>query len=142
MTNVLKNTTKKHRNECSHTQVRRNGDREWSVRNPGKAELLTWEEFRENTYSFLHSTGMASTRLKDMEARDRRRWQLADANKDDKLDRDEFSGFLHPETEQRMGEIVVTELMEDMDSDRTGLEKTINIKQNKATLLLWLGKDS
>ena len=122
--------------------MQRNGDREWSVRNPGKAELLSWKEFRENTYSFLHSTGMASTRLKDMEARDRRRWQLADANKDDKLDRDEFSGFLHPETELRMGEIVVTELMEDMDSDRTGLEKTINIKQNKATLLLWLGKDS
>ena len=121
--------------------MQRNGDREWSVRNPGKAELLTWEEFRENTYSFLHSTGMASTRLKDMEARDRRRWQLADANKDDKLDRDEFSGFLHPETEQRMGEIVVTELMEDMDSDRAGLEKTINIKCNKTILLLWLGKD-
>ena len=76
----------------------------------------------------------------DMEARDRRRWQLADANKDDKLDRDEFSGFLHPETEQRMGEIVVTELMEDMDSDRAGLEKTINIKCNKTILLLWLGK--
>ena len=142
MTNVLKKTTKKLRNECSYTQVQRNGDREWNVRNPEQAELLAWEEFRENTYSFLHSTGMASTRLKDMEARDRRRWQLADANKDDKLDREEFSGFLHPETEQRMGEIVVTELMEDMDSDRTGLEKTINIKQNKATLLLWLGKDS
>ena len=86
-------------------------------------KLLTWEEFRENTYSFLNSAGMASNRLKDMEARDRRRWHLADANNDDNLDREEFSAFLHPETEERMGEIVVTELMEDMDSDRTHLEK-------------------
>ena len=87
------------------------------------AKLLTWAEFRENTYSFLNSAGMASNRLKNMEGRDRRRWHLADADNDDNLDRDEFSAFLHPETEERMGEIVVTELMEDMDSDRAYLEK-------------------
>ena len=87
------------------------------------AKLLTWAEFRENTYSFLNSAGMASNRLKNMEARDRRRWHLADADNDDNLDREEFSAFLHPETEERMGEIVVTELMEDMDSDRADLEK-------------------
>ena len=89
-------------------------------------KLLTWKEFRENTYSFLNSAGMASNRLKDMEGRDRRRWHLADANNDDNLDREEFSAFLHPETEERMGEIVVTELMEDMDSDRAYLEKAAN----------------
>ena len=60
-----------------------------------------------------------------MEARDRRRWHLADENNDDNLDREEFSAFLHPETEERMGEIVVTELMEDMDSDRNHLEKAV-----------------
>ena len=86
-------------------------------------KLLTWKEFRENTYSFLNSAGMASNRLKEMEGRDRRRWRLADANNDDNLDREEFSAFLHPESEERMGEIVVTELMEDMDSDRADLEK-------------------
>ena len=63
------------------------------------------------------------SRLKEMEGRDRRRWKLADANNDDNLDREEFSAFLHPESEERMGEIVVTELMEDMDSDRADLEK-------------------
>ena len=63
-----------------------------------------------------------------MEGRDRRRWHLADANKDDNLDREEFSGFLHPESEERMGEIVVTELVEDMDSDRADLEKAADVK--------------
>ena len=108
-------------------QVKREADREWGVRNPGMKELLTWEEFKENTYTFLNSAGMASNRLKDMEARDRRRWHLADGNNDDKLDREEFSAFLHPESEERMGEIVVTELMEDMDSDRADLEKAANV---------------
>ena len=106
-----------------YKQVRREADREWGVRNPQMKELLTWAKFRENTYSFLNSAGMASNRLKNMEARDRRRWHLADADNDDNLDREEFSAFLHPETEERMGEIVVTELMEDMDSDRAYLEK-------------------
>ena len=46
--------------------MRREADREWGVRNPGMEKLLTWEEFRENTYSFLNSAGMASNRLKDM----------------------------------------------------------------------------
>ena len=44
-------------------QVRREADREWDVRNPGMLKLLTWDEFRENTYSFLNSAGMASNRL-------------------------------------------------------------------------------
>ena len=49
-----------------YKQVRREADREWGVRNPGMEKLLTWEEFRENTYSFLNSAGMASNRLKDI----------------------------------------------------------------------------
>ena len=59
-------------------------------------------------------------RLRDMESRDKRRWGLADKDKDGKLSREEFSAFLHPETDERMSDIVVTELMEDMDSDKDG----------------------
>ena len=56
-----------------------------------------------------------------MESRDKRRWGLADKDKDGKLSREEFSAFLHPETDERMSDIVVTELMEDMDSDKDGV---------------------
>lgn len=39
--------------------------------------------------------------------RDERRWKAADKNKDGKLDKTEFSDFLHPEEAEHMRDIVV-----------------------------------
>ena len=53
-----------------------------------------------------------------MEERDRRRWDLADENKDGRLSKEEFSHFLHPEEAEHMRDIVVQETLEDIDKAR------------------------
>ena len=42
-----------------------------------------------------------------MEERDRRRWDLADEDKDGNLQKTEFANFLHPEDVEHMRDIVV-----------------------------------
>ena len=56
----------------------------------------------------------------DMERRDKRRWDLADEDKDDALSLLEFSNFLHPEDAEHMRDIVITETMEDVDQNKDG----------------------
>ena len=53
-----------------------------------------------------------------MEDRDKRRWDLADENKDGRLSKEEFSHFLHPEEAEHMRDIVVQETLEDIDKAR------------------------
>ena len=52
-----------------------------------------------------------------MEDRDRRRWDLADENKDGKLEQEEFKNFLHPEESEHMRDVVVQETFEDIDTN-------------------------
>lgn len=46
--------------------------------------------------------------------------QIADKNKDGSLDREEFAVFLHPEDNDHMKDVVISEAMEDMDKDKDG----------------------
>ena len=55
-----------------------------------------------------------------MEERDRRRWDLADEDKDTFLVKTEFQNFLHPEDAPHMRDIVVQETLEDIDKDGDG----------------------
>ena len=55
-----------------------------------------------------------------MEARDNRRWNLADSDHDGRLTKLEFQSFLHPEDADHMRDIVVTETLEDIDKDQDG----------------------
>ena len=57
---------------------------------------------------------------KDMKRRDRRRWEAADLDKDDRLTKDELTSFLHPEEVEHMKSIMVEETMEDIDKDKDG----------------------
>ncbi len=69
-----------------------------------------------------------------MENRDRRRWDLADEDKDGKLTKTEFSNFLHPEEAEHMRDIVVQETLEDIDRDGDGkisLDEYIGDMYNK-----------
>ena len=102
-------------------QVSRDVTREWNLRNPSEKKKLSWPEYRESAYGFLTRDGGGTPGLRDLEARDRRRWRLVDSDRDGRLDRGEYRAFLHPETEERLGDVVVTELVEDMDSDGDGL---------------------
>jgi hypothetical protein len=57
-------------------------------------------QFMREVYSNLLS-------FQDMINRDERRWKAADKNEDGKLDKAEFSNFLHPEEADHMRDIVV-----------------------------------
>ena len=61
-----------------------------------------------------------------MEERDHRRWNLADLDNDGELNREEFKAFLHPEDQDHMRDIVVTETLEDIDKDGDG---SINVEE-------------
>ena len=53
--------------------------------------------------------------------RDLRRWQKADLDSDNKLNKQEFQSFLHPEDVEHMRDILVLETLEDMDTDKDGI---------------------
>lgn len=55
-----------------------------------------------------------------MKRRDRRRWERADTDKDDKLTKEELTSFLHPEEVDHMKDIMVEETLEDIDKDKDG----------------------
>ena len=52
--------------------------------------------------------------------RDKKRFMAADEDKDGKLSRDEFAIYLHPEDTPYMREVVITETLQDMDSNKDG----------------------
>ena len=54
-----------------------------------------------------------------MEARDQRRWGLADENGDGELTKLEFKHFLHPEEVEHMKDLVVQETIDDIDKVNT-----------------------
>ena len=53
--------------------------------------------------------------------RDRNRWERADTDKDDKLTKEEYTAFLHPEEYDHMKDVVVDETLEDIDKDKDGV---------------------
>ena len=55
-----------------------------------------------------------------MIGRDERRYKRADKDNDRKLNREEFTAFLHPENDEDMKGIVVEETLEDIDKDKDG----------------------
>ena len=57
---------------------------------------------------------------RQMEDRDRRRWDMADEDKDGSLTMYEFKHFLHPEDADHMRDIVIQETIEDIDKDGDG----------------------
>ena len=69
---------------------------------PGQSENEDEEDENENDEA------------KEM-ARDKRRWDLADKDKDNLLSKDEFFNFLNPEEVPEMRPAVVQESMDDMD---------------------------
>lgn len=118
-----------------YTQQRYIGDdveRQWKQHNEQDEEKteLTWENYRTLVYGFLDDEKAEEGKedefedehasYKKMEDRDRRRWDLADEDKDGKLTKTEFANFLHPEEADHMRDIVVQETLEDIDKDHDG----------------------
>lgn len=99
-------------------------DRQWQQQNPDNSDTISWDNYRKLVYGILdHMTENDNDdhfSYKNMMTRDRRRWANADRNGDDRLTKEEFSAFLHPEETDHMRDIVVVETMEDIDKDKDG----------------------
>jgi len=88
---------------------------------------LPWSEYKRAVYG---SDEMElSKEYKVMMERDKRRWSVADKNKDESLDKDEYTCFMHPEACDEMKDVIVSETVEDIDKNKDGvvdLEEYIN----------------
>ena len=58
--------------------------------------------------------------FKKLEQRDRRRWTVADRDKNLQLSKEEFKGFIHPEYYEHMYSVNRDETMADLDTDGDG----------------------
>jgi len=85
---------------------------------------VSWDEYKSKSYTWMEEEQADDeSRAKEHEvmmARDRRRFDRADADRDTQLNIKEFAAFLHPESDESMKGIVVEEVMEDMDKDSDG----------------------
>jgi len=97
-------------------------DRMWKDHEADDEEPLTWEGYQKRTFGYSDEPkdGSPTFEYKDMIERDQRRWKAADKDKDNKLSKEEFQDFLHPEEAEHMRDIVVEETLEDIDKDGDG----------------------
>uniref|UniRef100_A0A1W7R9T9 Reticulocalbin-3 n=1 Tax=Hadrurus spadix TaxID=141984 RepID=A0A1W7R9T9_9SCOR len=103
-------------------------DRQWKSHAREKEDILTWDEYRKSAYGYLDGLEEIDTKdddeniiaYKEMLQKDKRRWSVADQNKDNSLSKDEFADFLHPEESPQMRDVVVLETMEDVDKNKDG----------------------
>jgi len=99
-------------------------ERQWTSHKPDGKDTISWEEYRQNVYGFLDEEDAEEEEhgfsYKQMEARDQRRWSMADLDHSGELDIQEFAAFLHPEDAEHMRDIVVQETLEDIDKDGDG----------------------
>jgi len=92
-------------------------NRQWEDQELAKEDnSLSWEAYRKHTYGYLED----EEDYAEMLERDKRRWSKADSDADDKLTKEEFSHFLHPEDAPHMRDIVIDETVEDIDKNGDG----------------------
>lgn len=72
---------------------------------------------------------------KEMLTRDRRRWKMADVDKDNKVTKEEYTAFLHPEEYDHMKDVVVNETLEDIDKDGDGF---VSMEEYLGTLVNYI----
>ncbi|XP_045480425.1 calumenin [Harmonia axyridis] len=98
---------------------------QWKKHNPDDAPKLPWNAYEKLVYGFMDFSKVVNKDDENysymvMMKRDKRRWQMADKDGDDALDKEEFGKFLHPEEDEYMKDVVILETMEDIDTDNDG----------------------
>ena len=100
--------------------------------NPEAKSELGWDEYRAIQYGFLTDEHITDKdrrwvmeddvdpdtlqQFKQLEQRDRRRWTVADRDKNLHLSKEEFKGFIHPEYYEHMYSVNRDETMADLDT--------------------------
>merc|ERR1711953_1298059 len=84
----------------------------WLTSNPDMKAELSWDEYRAIQYGFLTDEHITD--------KDRRRWTVADRDKNLQLTKEEFKGFIHPEYYEHMYSVNRDETMADLDMDGDG----------------------
>merc|ERR1711953_144344 len=108
----------------------------WLTSNPDMKAELSWDEYRAIQYGFLTDEHITDKdrrwimeedvdpdtlkQFKQLEDRDRRRWTVADRDKNLQLTKEEFKGFIHPEYYEHMYSVNRDETMADLDMDGDG----------------------
>jgi Ca2+-binding EF-hand superfamily protein len=92
---------------------------QFSSSDQNQDKLVSWDEYKNTTYSYMDDTD-DDPNMKQMINRDKRRFDMADVDKDGKLGTEEFVYFIHPEESKHMGGIIIDETLEDLDKDGDG----------------------
>ncbi|KAH9365200.1 calumenin-A-like isoform X2 [Haemaphysalis longicornis] len=96
-------------------------DKEMAEKVPG-VKVLGWDTYKKLSFpeKDLQKEGEEGKVARQMLERTERRWKVADMDGDGSLDKAEFKSFLHPEEDERVRHVVVTEAIELMDNDKNG----------------------
>jgi hypothetical protein len=79
---------------------------QFSSSDQNQDKLVSWDEYKNTTYSYMDDTD-DDPNMKQMINRDKRRFDMADVDKDGKLGTEEFVYFIHPEESKHMGGIII-----------------------------------
>jgi len=107
-------------------EVLEDTERQWNDNkhlHPTNDSKISWPSYKMDVYGLKeedphHADGYSMEPLLD---RDLRRWQHADTDGDMLLTKLEFQAFLHPEELERMRDVIVLEVLEDLDQDEDGV---------------------
>ncbi|XP_017156677.1 calumenin-like [Drosophila miranda] len=100
--------------QASQRYIENDVARLWKRVNPENNGNVTWNVYQSTIY------GYDLTGYRSLINRDRRRWKVADKDRDDSLSHEEFSAFLHSEDHTVMRDVVLKEMFDDLDLDHDG----------------------
>lgn len=73
---------------------------------------VSWDEYQKESYGAEEIEDPDNEETKKMLQNDKRRFDVADKNKDGGLSKEEFVNFMHPESSPEMGDVHVIETIE------------------------------
>ena len=95
-------------------------DRRWKRYDEDADGLVSWEEYKNNSYRYAHVRPEGDAAATKMAARGESRFREADRDGDGKVNREELAAFLHPEHFEHMKDLLVLEALEDLDTNGDG----------------------
>lgn len=88
-----------------------------------KDDKVSWEEYKAVEFNFSEEEGLpeeTTKELREIEAREKKKFEFADTDTDGQLSMEELTLFLHPEESKRMTAFLVQENLEAFDTNKDG----------------------